>query len=172
MVQVEGREAGTTIITAYADNGTYASCTVTVEAPYVPPVVEDPLKLNKTNIVIEEGEWAEIYVTGGRCVDWNTTNQNVVRIYDVGDPTMIKIKGESAGTAEVIAYAPDGTTTICKITVTAYQEPEYKVDSDPLYFAEEEPVYVPETEPVYVPGPETETDSENFSDFNADMAEG
>lgn len=180
MVQVEGREAGTTIITAYTADGTYASCTVTVEAPYVPPVVEDPLKLNVTNIVIEEGDWGEIYVTGGRCVDWNTTNRNVVRIYDVGDPTMIKIKGESAGTAEVIAYAPDGTTTICKITVTAYQEPEYKVDSDPLYFVEEETVYVPETEPVYVPetesvyvpGPETETDAESFNDFNADMAEG
>ena len=136
MVQVEARSAGTATITAYAADGSAASCTVTVEAPYVPPVTEDPLTLNQKNITIEEGEWGEIYVTGGRCVDWNTTNPNVVRLYDVGDPTLIKIKGESAGTAEIIAYAPDGTTTICKITVTAYVEPITIVDSDPLYFDE------------------------------------
>lgn len=157
MVQVQGRSAGSTTITAYAQDGSTASCTVTVEAAYVPPaVVEDPLRLSTTTINIEEGEWAEIYVTGGRCVDWNTTNPNVVRIYDVGDPTMIKIKAESAGTAEIIAYAPNGTTTICRVTVTeVYREPEYMVDSDPLFFFEE-PVYVPQPEPEYVPQPEPE----------------
>ena len=125
MVQIEGRAAGTATITAYADDGSAASCTVTVEAAYVPPTVaEDPLTLNQTSIVVEEGNWAEIYVTGGRCVNWNTTNQNVVRLYDVGDPTLIKIKGESAGNAEIIAYAPDGSTVICKVTVKALEIPE------------------------------------------------
>lgn len=128
MVQVEARASGTATITAYSADGSTASCTVTVEVPFVPSVVEEPLKLNQTNITIEEGEWKDIYVTSGRCVDWNTTNQNVVRIYSVGDPTMITIKGESAGTAEVIAYAPDGTTTVCKITVTPYVAPETEPD--------------------------------------------
>lgn len=163
MAQVQGRSAGTTTITAYANDGSSASCTVTVEAAYVPPTVaEDPLMLNTTSISIEEGNWAEIRVTGGRCVDWNTTNQNVVRIYDVGDPTVLKIKGESAGTAEVIAYASNGTTVTCRVTVTPYQPPMEMVDPDPLYFDEPvnvpdpEPVYIPEPEPEYVPQPEPE----------------
>ena len=120
MVQVEGRSAGTATITAYADDGSSSSCTVTVTASNVPSETEDPLKLNTTNLVIGEGEWSEIYVIGGRCVDWNTTNRNVVRIYDIGDPTEIKVKGESAGTAEIIAYAPDGTTIVCNVIVTPY----------------------------------------------------
>ena len=165
MVQIEGRAAGTTIITASAADGSTASCTVTVEAAYVPPAVtEEPLRLNETNIFVDQGDWAEIRVTGGRCVDWNTTNQNVVRLYDVGDPTVIKIKGESAGTAEVIAYASNGTTVTCRVTVIPYQEPAQEmIDSDPLFFTEEpaytpepEPEYTPQPEPVYVPEPEPE----------------
>ena len=83
----------------------------------------------------------------------------MVRIYDVGDPTMIKIKGESAGNAQIIAYAPNGTTIVCNVTVTAYQEPEYIVD-EPEYFVDEpeyivdEPEYIPEPEPEYSPEPE------------------
>ena len=189
MVQVEGRAAGTATITAYADNGSSASCTVTVEAPYVPQVTEDPLKLNQTKLVIDEGDWSEIYVTGGRCVNWNTTNQNVVRIYDVGDPTMIKVKGESAGTAEIIAYAPDGTTTICKVTVNAYQEPaptsapepedyveptymvdpepEYQVESEPEYDVKSEPEHDVESEPENIP----ENDTESYHDSAVDETE-
>lgn len=162
-VEVQARAAGTATITAYAADGSTASCSVTVEAPNIPAVVDPPLKLNVTHISVEEGEWAEIHVTSGRCVNWNTSNQNVVRIYDVGDPALLKIKGESAGTAEIIAYAPDGTTTVCKITVTAYQEPEYMVD-EPEYFVEPEPEYTPEPEAEYTPEPEPENDE----DFSAD----
>ena len=171
MVQVEARAAGRATITAYAADGSSASCSVTVEAPYVPPVVADPLKLDQKNITIEEGEWKEIYVISGRCVDWNTTNQNVVRIYSVGDTTMIKIKGESAGTAEIIAYAPDGTTTICKITVTAYQAPQERV-AEPEYIPEPQPEYTPEPQPEYAPEPQPEyapeADWGNNDDFSAD----
>ena len=170
--EVEGHAPGTATITAYWPDGSTASCTVTIVVPNVPAVVEDPLTLNTKTITVEAGDWGEIYVTGGRCVDWNTTNQNIVRIYDVGDPTLIKIKGESVGTAEVIAYAADGTTTVCKVTVIPYQEPIEMVDPDPVYFVEEEPAYVPETEPVYVPEPEPkpESDSESFDDYVADEA--
>ena len=158
MVQVEARAAGSATITAYAADGSSASCAVNVEAPYVPPVVEDPLKLDQKNITINEGEWKEIYVTSGRCVDWNTTNQNVVRIYSVGDPTMIKIKGESCGTAEIIAYAADGSTTTCKITVASVMVDE------PEYFIADEPVYTPEPEPEYTP----DSGSESYEEFSAD----
>ena len=120
MVQIEGRSAGTATITAYAADGSFTSCTVTVEGPSVPTVSEDPLKLSETHLVVAEGNWGELYVIGGRCVDWNSTNRNIVRVYDIGDPTVIKVKGESAGTAEIIAYAPDGTTTVCYVTVTPY----------------------------------------------------
>ena len=175
--EIEALAPGTAIITAYWPDGTTASCTVTVEAAYVPPeVAEEPLTLNTQSVTVEEGDWAEIFVTGGRCVDWNTTNQNIVRIYTGDNPNHLRIKGESAGTAEIIAYAPDGTTTVCKVTVTAYEEPIEIVDSDPLFF--EEPVYVPETEPVYVsdselePEPESETEtvpeSESFENFGED----
>lgn len=175
--EIEGLAPGTAIITAYWPDGTTASCTVTVEAAYVPPeVAEEPLTLNTQSVTVEEGDWAEIFVTGGRCVDWNTTNQNIVRIYTGDNPNHLRIKGESAGTAEIIAYAPDGTTTVCKVTVTAYEEPIEIVDSDPLFF--EEPVYVQETEPVYVsdselkPEPESESEtvpeSESFENFGED----
>ena len=128
-VQIKGNQAGTATVTAYAADGSTASCTVTVQDPYVPQVTADPLKLDQKNLVIEEGEWSEIYITSGRCVDWNSSNRNVVRIYDVGDPTMIKVKGESAGTAEIIAYAADGTTTVCYVTVTPFDYGNYDADN-------------------------------------------
>ena len=139
-------------------------------------MVQDPLKLSHKELTIEAGEWKEIYVTSGRCVNWNTSNQNVVRIYSEGDPTSIKIKGESYGTAEVIAYAPDGTTTICKVTVFVQ-----KVDPDPVYQTEpvyivDEPEYFVEAEPVEIPKAEShveatpEAESETDDDFAADDA--
>ena len=94
----------------------------------------------------------------------------IVRLYDVGDPNLIKIKGESAGTAEVIAYASDGTTIVCKVTVTPYQEPIYQVDPAPSYSVEEEPAYVPATEPESVPEPEREPASESYDNQVADEA--
>ena len=168
--EVEGHAPGTATITAYWPDGSTASCNVTVKAPDVPAVVEDPLRLNTTSIVVEAGDWGEIYVTSGRCVNWNTSNQNIVRLYDVGDPNLIKIKGESAGTAEVIAYASDGTTIVCKVTVTPYQEPIYQVDPAPSYSVEEEPAYVPATEPESVPEPEREPASESYDNQVADEA--
>lgn len=185
MAEITAMAPGTAIITAFWPDGSTASCTVTVEAAYVPPVVtEEPLKLNTKSINIEEGDWAEIYVSSGRCVDWNTTNQNIVRIYTVDDPNQLRIKGESGGTAEIIAYAPNGTTTVCKVTVTAYQEQEEIVDSDPLFFEEPvyvqetKPVYIPETEPMYTPEtepvsvsetePNLEPELESFEGFDAD----
>ena len=154
MVQVEGRSAGTTTITAYANDGSTASCTVSVEAAYVPPVeTAEPLTLNTRSISVEEGDWAEIYVSGGRCVDWNTSNQNVVRIYDVGDPTMIKIKGESAGTAEIFAYGADGSTVVCKVTVNAYEEvipdTEWEAEWDEFWNSEWDAEFEAELEAEY-----------------------
>ena len=167
-VQIKGLQAGTATVTAYAADGTSASCTVTVEEAYVPPVAEDPLILNETNLVIEEGQWAEIYVTGGRCVDWNTTNQNVVRIYDIDDPTLIKIKGESIGSAEIIAYAPDGTTTICNVIVI----PIEVSDAGPVmeYVPEAESSTEPSTEPEpeSEPEPASEPVPENTDDYDVD----
>ena len=160
MAQVQALAAGNATVTAYAADGSSASCRITVEEPYVPTVVEDPLTLNKKNITIKEGEWAEIYITGGRCVDWNTTNRNIVRIYDVGDPTMIKIKGESAGTAEILAYAPDGTTTVCKITVTEAIVEYVPEAVAPEEVAVEEPVYIPTPEPEPQPQPKPEPQPE------------
>ena len=155
--EIVGHAAGTAIITAYWPNGDTASCTVTVEAPSAPVVVEDPVKLNPTSIVVEEGDWGEIYVVSGRCMNWNTSNQNIVRIYDVGDPNMIRIKGESAGTADVIAYSSNGTTTICRVTVKPYTAPE-PIATDPAPVAE----YVPEPE---YKEPETNVDE------NSDVGE-
>ena len=162
MVQVEARAAGSTTITAYAADGSYASCAVTVEVPYIPPVVQDPLRLSRTDLMMTEGDWFELYVTSGTCVDWNTTNPNIVRLFDVHEPNKINLRADSAGTCEIIAYAADGTTTVCRVTVNAYQEPQVIVD-EPLYFIPE-PEYTPEPEPQYVP----EFDTESYDDFNAD----
>ena len=148
MVQVDGRAAGSTTVTAYAADGSTASCTVTVEAPYIPPVVVEPLTLNQTSIVLTQGDWFELKAISGTCVDWNTTNPNVIRLFDVNQPNQINLKAESAGTAEVIAYGPDDTTTVCRITVNPFIAPE------PEYIPEPEPVYTPEPEPVYTPEPE------------------
>lgn len=150
-VQIKGKQAGTATITAYAADGCTASCTVTVENPYVPPVTADPLKLDRLEITIEEGDWGEIHVVSGRCVEWNSSNKNIVRIYGNDDVTMIRIKGEAAGTADIIAYAENGTTTVCKVTVKPYRVTQ-EIVGDSVYQEEEtfntamETVYVPETE--------------------------
>lgn len=167
MAEVEALAPGTATITAYWPDGSSASCIVTVEAAYVPPAVaEEPLTLHTTSISVEEGNWAELYVTGGHCIDWNTTNQNIVRLYDVGDPAMIKIKGESAGTAEIIAYASNGTTVTCTVTVTPYQALAEMVDSDPVFY--DESAYVTDPEPQYAP----ESQPEITYDYDANGAAG
>jgi hypothetical protein len=117
-------------------------------------------------ITIEEGDWGEIHVVSGRCVDWNSSNKNIVRIYGNDDVTMIRIKGEAAGTADIIAYAENGTTTVCKVTVKPYQVIE-EIVGDSVYQEEEtfntamETVYVPETETGSAP--ETTEDIANES---------
>ena len=159
-VKIKGFQAGSSTVTAYAADGSSVTCKVTVEDPYVAPVVQDPLTLAKTNLVLTEGDWYELKVTSGTCVNWNTTNPNIVRLFDVNEPNMIKLRADSAGTCEIIAYASDGTTTICKVTVNPYVVEI--VDPDPVFFTE------PATEPTVAAQPETVPAPENTDDNAAD----
>ena len=154
IVEVHARSAGTATITAYASNGNTASCTVTIKAPYVP---QETLTLNKTNLVLTVGDWFELKATSGTCVDWNSTNPNVVRLFDVHEPNQINLKADSAGTCEIIAYSSNGTTTVCRVTVNPYQAPIEIVDPDPIFIPEPEPTYAPEPEPA----------TESFENFDA-----
>ena len=166
--EIVGCTPGTATITAYWPDGSTVSCNVTVTAPAA-PAVADPLKLNPTSIVVEAGDWGEIYVVSGHCVDWNTSNQNIVRIYSVGDPNMIRIKGETAGTAEVIAYSADGTTTVCKVTVKSYEAPATEsYNSDTGFVAE----YIAEAEHTEIKQTEAEhSEPEANTDWNSNNSE-
>ena len=169
-VLVTAHRAGTTVITVHGDNGLSASCTVTVHQAATPTVPQEPVTLNKTNLVMNEGDWFELKAISGTCVNWNSTNSNIVRLFDVHEPNQINLRADTAGTCQIIAYAADGTTTICNVTVIPFETPTEMVDPDPVFYTasateptvevQPDPIPEPETEPEPIPEPETNNDSD------------
>ena len=153
-VLVTARRGGSATITVHGNSGNSASCVVTVReaAPVVP---QEPVTLNRTYLEMTEGDWFELKVLSGTCLDWNSTNPNVVRLFDVHEPDQINLRAEAAGSCQIIAYGPNGTTTICNVTVLPFVEPMEMVDPDPPFVAPDpEPIVVTQPEPTPEPQPD------------------
>lgn len=152
-VQVKADSAGTARIIAYAADGSTAECTITAENPQVVEPVE-PLAIGPSFQEMEVGDWNEVWVVSGDAVDWNTSNPNVVRVYGNDDTSIVKIKAESPGEAEIIAYAADGTVSKCKVRVNAMQ-----MNGAGVFIEETQPAPVvtepPATEPPVTEPPVT-----------------
>ena len=163
-IRLKGKGAGTAQVIAYAADGSTAVCNVIVEAPYV-----ESLELNKNSMTLTAGDIGDLRISIGSAVNWSSSNPSVAEVYVIGDGSMVQVDARAAGSTTITAYAADGTTSTCKITVNAKQEPEFKVD-EPEYFVAPESVYTPEHE--YVPAPEPEyapeSDSESYEEFSAD----
>ena len=163
-IRLKGKGSGTAQVIAYAADGSTAVCNVIVEAPYV-----ESLELNKNSMTLTAGDIGNLRVSIGSAVNWSSSNPSVAEVYVIGDGSMVQVDARAAGSTTITAYAANGTTSTCKITVNAKQEPEFKVD-EPEYFVAPEPVYTPE--PEYVPAPEPEyapeSDSESYEEFSAD----
>lgn len=160
-VQVMADSAGTARIIAYAADGSTAECSITAENPQAPEPVE-PLAIGPSSREMEVGDWDEVWVVSGDAVDWNTTNPNVVRVYGNDDRSIVQIKAEAPGSAEILAYAADGTVARCYVTVKPMEKVGESVYMEDIKQEEpqaEEPVYQEEPqaeEPVYQEEPQAE----------------
>ena len=131
MAQVEAKNPGTTTITVYDRQGGWVNCNVTVEEPVA------PLSLDLTHAYMVEGDWVDLSVASGKAVDWSSTNSNVVGVYVVGgDNNNVRLKANSAGTAQVIAYAADGSTAVCNVSVQTPYVETLAVNKTSMYLTE------------------------------------
>ena len=68
-------------------------------------------------VIVATGGTSDIPVAEEAALTAQILGSEVVRLYDVGDPTVIKIKGESAGTVTV-SRTHEGETYECIVRVT------------------------------------------------------
>jgi len=112
------REIGDATITATAENGVTASCTVHV-MDYTEYIELRSLELNPTEITIQEGEYAQVQLiyTPANAVTYRSStfassDESVVKVNDCG-----YIYGVSEGTAVVVTYDYGFGIKSCKVTV-------------------------------------------------------
>ena len=106
---------GNAIITASAKDGSgvYAECEVSVTT------LVSSLSLNKTSLVLEEGNYETLRVTvtpstaSDKTINWSSSDRSVARVDNTGKVTAVK-----AGTAVITASAADGSGAEVKCTVT------------------------------------------------------
>lgn len=124
---VTGVTGGTAQITASADNGVKAWCTVTVisntaEEPEDPDTPEDVIELDETSIKLTPDEYTyieaavypeELYDD----ISWSSSNESVAVVEDAGDGVAFVI-GVSGGTATITAKTSNGATASCTVTVS------------------------------------------------------
>lgn len=114
--KVIGLTEGTSVITASANNGKKATCTVTVTPVYV-----SSISLNYSNLSIIKGRTATLSATvqpsdsTNKNITWNSSNSAVATVNTSGTVNAI-----SEGTAIITATAADGhgATAQCTVTVT------------------------------------------------------
>ena len=117
--KIKGIKAGTAVITFMSkDGGKTAKCTVTVKEPVV---AVTGVKLDKTELSVEEGATAQLKATiapgnaTNKKVAWKSGNTETFTIDANG-----KITGVKAGQATAVATTDDGAKTAeATVTVTA-----------------------------------------------------
>ena len=104
--------AGTAVITASLENGSKASCTVTVKnAPTA-------IYLNKTSLTLGVGEQFDLDSSlkngeGARVIDYTSSNSLVASVQKAGGIVTAKM----VGTATITATTYNGKTVTCTVTV-------------------------------------------------------
>ena len=104
--------AGTAVITASLENGSKASCTVTVKnAPTA-------IYLNKTSLTLGVGEQFDLDSSfkngeGARVIDYTSSNSLVAPVQKAGGIVTAKM----VGTATITATTYNGKTVTCTVTV-------------------------------------------------------
>ncbi len=126
---IKGINPGTAIITVTAtENGTTASCEVTVHQP------TQKVELDKAEVTVNNGETATLKATvypsnaSNRNVTWSTSDETVATVLD----GVVTARGK--GTAYISVKTEDGDlTAVCKVTVrqlpesVVFEKEEYTV---------------------------------------------
>lgn len=129
---VTAKKAGTAIITATTEDGSYtAACTVTVTEP-APGQDVTGVTLSKETLSIEEGNCAllEAFVepetAKNQTVTWSTSDEEIAEV----DPETGIVSGVAEGTTTITATTEDGGYTAdCEVTVTAMAEDTVPVEN-------------------------------------------
>lgn len=124
---VEAIGEGTAKVTAAAADGTRVSCTVYVSRPVV------QLKVDASYMDLNKGELGMVHVIQGSASNWYSSNENVARVYAIGDGSAVQIEAIGAGTATITASSNNGTTANVTVNVTApAPAPELKLSATNL----------------------------------------
>ncbi|MDO4356092.1 MAG: Ig-like domain-containing protein, partial [Clostridia bacterium] len=110
---VTGVKAGTVTITAFASNGMYKSCVVSVT-----PLAVSSVKMNKRSASLTFGATGQLTATvspanaDNTAVKWTSSNPAVVSVDESGHVTALK-----SGSATITAQTANGKKATCKVTV-------------------------------------------------------
>ena len=131
---IQAVSEGTAVITATANNGVYAACTVRVEKEQTQPEIpEEPeiipvtsVTMNHTQLALKQGEEVELIVTVApsnatdQKIYWTSSQPTVAVVSEDGN-----VRAVSEGTAVITATASNGVYAACTVRVEKEQaQPE------------------------------------------------
>ncbi len=112
-------EGTATIIVTTVDGNHTATCEVTVTERTTPVVPVESISLDKTEVILEEGDTETLVVTfepeepTNKNLTWDSTNRDIVTVTEGGVITAV-----AEGTATITVTAADGgATASCEVTV-------------------------------------------------------
>ena len=120
---VTGVSSGTTTITVYTDNGLSASCEVTVKDTSS----ASSISINKT-ITLDKGSQKDLSIkltpsNSKTLYSAKSSDESVVSVSTTGGRTGVRVRGVSAGEAEITVYTDDGLSASCIVTVNGVPDP-------------------------------------------------
>ena len=120
---VTGVSAGTTTITVYTENGLSASCTVTVKDT----ASTSSISINK-NITLDKGSQKDLTIkltpsNSKTLYSVKSSDESIVSVSTTGGRTGVRVRGVSAGEAEITVYTDDGLSATCIVTVNGAPDP-------------------------------------------------
>ena len=120
---VTGVSSGTTTITVYTENGLSASCEVTVRDT----ASASSLSINKS-ITLDKGAQKDLTIkltpsNSKTLYSAESSDESIVSVNTTGGRTGVRVRGISAGEAEITVYTDDGLSASCTVTVNGAPDP-------------------------------------------------
>lgn len=117
---VQAVGVGNATLTITGEDGSKTYCYISVSKRPA------SVSISPTSMTVSVDEIRNINVTGGSASNWYSSNENVARIYPVGNGSMAQVEGISSGSATITVVGSNGETTKCSVTVRA-SEPNVKI---------------------------------------------
>lgn len=120
---ITGVSSGIAIITVYTENGLSASCKVTVKDT----LSASSMSIN-TKVTLDKGKQIDLTIrltpsSSKTLYSATSSDESIVAVNTTGGRTGVRIRGVSAGEAEVTVYTDNGLSATCTVVVNDAPNP-------------------------------------------------